>query len=129
MCTCDLCDSALNTEHIEGLERQEGNLGEAPCIWQQQGQDPLSWRRIHLFPNIPPEASGGTRGGAGEAPTQRGPGLLMPRQQALPDSGLRSRGRLGGAPRVAFQLLLHNLSISCPGCKFQPFPSQATSGL
>lgn len=31
--------------------------------------------------------------------------------------------------QLAFQLLLHNLSISCPGCKFQPFPSRATSGL
>lgn len=38
-------------------------------------------------------------------------------------------GTEGAAFQLAFQLLLHNLSISCPGCKFQPFPSRATSGL
>lgn len=38
-------------------------------------------------------------------------------------------GTEGAAFQLAFQLLLHNLSTSCPGCKFQPFPSRATSSL
>ena len=44
----------------------------------------------------------GTGGGAGRAPTPRGPELLRPRHQALPDSGPRSPGggghRGGGIP-------------------------------
>lgn len=56
---------------------------------------PPPWGASRLF-QPPPRL--GTGGGAGQAPTQRGPGLPKPRQQALPDSGLRSRGEAGRGP-------------------------------
>lgn len=45
-------------------------------------------------------------------------------------SGLRAPVSVWGAHGGgAFQLLPNTPSISCPGCKSQPLPSQATSGL
>lgn len=64
--------------------------------------------------------------------TQQRPKRLQPGHQALPDSGsgLGGRGGVkGAASQLAFQFLPNTPSISCPGCKFQPFPSWATSGL
>lgn len=65
---------------------------------------------------------------AWEGTAQHRPKCLQPGRPALPGSGLQSRsgGAHGGG---AFQLLPNTPSISCPGCKSQPLPSRATSGL
>lgn len=100
--------------------------GIGPHVLAATPSFPPSHCHLYLFPNIPQKASSWEPEVAwGRHPPSRA------KTPALPDSGPRPQGggHQGGGIPAGIPLLLDNLSISCRGCKFQPFPSRATSGL
>lgn len=99
----------LREPHIEGGE------GRTLLSWVGSQLSLLLPKRLWLGPEV---ALGNLLPSKSKAP--------WPKHQALP--GLAPRLGFGGGPgatfQLPFQLLLDNLSISCLGCKSQPFPSR-----
>lgn len=102
----------------------EGNKGRTLLSWMGSQLSLLPHGPCNLFLSFSGPMAG-TGGGTGQPPAQQGQSSLA---KMLGTSWLGSAsGGWGGAGatfQLPFQLLLDNLSISCLGCKSQPFPSR-----